>query len=84
MKVQIEENLFLESDERNFFIKELTGKQDKNGNDISKTHGYYSTVQQALNGLLQLKVKQSTAVTLSELISEVKSIEGYIRSKITV
>jgi hypothetical protein len=84
MNVQIEENLFLESDERNFVIREYTGKQDKKGNDLFKTHGFYSTVQQALNGLVQMKVKQSTAVTLSELVLDIESIKEYINSKVTV
>lgn len=84
MKVHIEENIFLESDERNFLIREYTGKQDSNGKELYKTHGFYSTVQQALKALVQMKVKQSNAVTLSELISDVEGIGVYIRSKVIV
>jgi flagellar biosynthesis chaperone FliJ len=84
MKVQIENNLFLESDERNFILREYTGKTDDKGKELSKTHGYYGTVQQALKGLTRMKIKQSTALTLSELIVDVNRIDEYISSKITV
>lgn len=83
MKVHIEENLYLESDERCFVIKDYSGKKDVNGKDLYKTHGYYSTIQQAIKKLVQMKIKQTTAQTLSELVTDVKRIELYIESKLT-
>lgn len=78
MKVQIEDNLYIESDERQFVIKEYTGKTDKKGTPLFKTHGYYTKVEFALKKLLQMKVKESTATNLAELIQDIKRIERYI------
>lgn len=84
MKVQIEGQLYLESDGMQFILREYNGKQDKAGNDIYKTHGYYSSVEVAIKGLVKKKVMESTAATLSELLREVESIKAYIESKINV
>jgi hypothetical protein len=84
MKVQIEGNLYLESDERQFILKEYTGKQDKDGKETFKIHGYYGSIHQALKGYTTMKIKQSTAVTLSELVLDVNRIETHIKSKISI
>jgi len=49
VKVQIEDNLYLESDEYQFIIKEYTGKTDGTGRELYKTHGYFPTLKSALN-----------------------------------
>jgi hypothetical protein len=88
MKVCIENNLYLESDERQFVLKEYTGKQSvgKNGEvtDLFKTIGYYTDIRAAINKLVQMKIMESTSTTLGELLAEVESIRGYIESKVTV
>jgi len=87
MKVHIENNLYIESDERQFILKEYTGKQsfDKDGKatDLYKTHGYFPDVAGALNKVVKMKIMDSTAQTLSELLAEVKGIREYIESKVT-
>lgn len=86
MKVQIEENLYIESDSQQFILKEYTGKQSiKDGvaTDLFKTHGYFSTLESALNKFTKMKIMESTASNLSELIADVKSIRSYIESEIT-
>lgn len=88
MKIQIENNLYLESDERQFILKEYSGKQsiDKHGvaTESFKTIGYYTDVRAAINKLVQMKVMESTAQTLGELLAEFESIRAYIESKVTV
>ncbi len=84
MKVQIEENLYIESDTHCFTIKEYTGKYNEKGEELSKTHGYFGTLKMAFKHVLKMKVKQSTATTLKELLKEIKSIEEYIDSQIPV
>ncbi|MFM1655565.1 hypothetical protein ACI7RC_26230 [Brevibacillus sp. B_LB10_24] len=84
MKVQIEENLFLESDGLQFIVKEYTGKQDNLGRELYKVHGYFSSVRSVLKHLLKMKIMQSTAQTLSELCQDILRIEQYIESKLTV
>ncbi|GED73108.1 hypothetical protein BRE01_68100 [Brevibacillus reuszeri] len=48
MKVEIEDNLYLESDGMQFIIKEYTGKKDTLGRDLYKVHGYFSGVDHAV------------------------------------
>lgn len=83
MKVCIEDNLYIESDGMQFILKEYNGKKDKLGNDLFKTHGYFPTVASALNHVVKMKVMNSDASTLSELLTEVKGIREYIESKVT-
>lgn len=87
MKVQIEGNLYLESDSQQFILKEYTGKQSiKDGvaTDLFKTHGYFSNIESALNKFTKMKIMESTATTLSELLAEVKGIRSYIKSKVEI
>lgn len=83
MKVQIENSLYLESDGMHFLIKEYSGKQDALGRDLYKVHGYFSGVDQAVKQLVKMKVMQSTAQTLSELVQDISRIEQYIESKLS-
>ncbi|MCA1029280.1 hypothetical protein LCM23_25035 [Cytobacillus kochii] len=82
MKVNIEGNLYLESDDKCFVIKEYTGKEDNKGKALFKTFGYFPTVEQAMKKLVQMKIKQSNALTLIELVREIEGINQYIQSKL--
>jgi hypothetical protein len=84
MKVHIEGNLYLESDGLQFIIKEYTGKRDNLGRDLYKVHGYFSDLKSVFKHLVKMKVMQSTAQTLSELLQEVEHIERYIESRLSV
>lgn len=87
MKVQIENNLYLESDGMQFILKEYTGKtREVKGEEIeqSKTHGYFSSISSALKHVVKMKIMDSTAQTLGELLQEVKGIREYIESKVNV
>ncbi|GIN22589.1 hypothetical protein [Siminovitchia fordii] len=86
MKVHIEKNLYLESDGIGFSIREYTGKNfTKDGKEIPKVHGNYSTVKSAINhGLIKMKVMESTATTLKELAEDLERIEKFIVSKLNV
>lgn len=83
MKGQIEDNLYLESDGMQFIIKEYTGKQDNLDRDLYKVHGYFSGVDHAIKHLIKMKVMQSTAHTLSELVQDISRIGKYIESKLS-
>ncbi|ANY69737.1 hypothetical protein BBD42_27025 [Paenibacillus sp. BIHB 4019] len=82
MKVQIEGNLYIEHDGRQFIIKQYTGKLDSKGSEAYAAIGYYTKLEFAIKRLVQLKISESTAATLRELLTEVESIGEYIRSKI--
>ena len=85
MKVQIENNLYLESDSMQFIVKEYTGNfttDKKTGKEIEqyKTHGYFPNVEFALKHYLKMKVMESTAQTLGELLQDIRRIREYIES----
>lgn len=84
MKVQLEENLYIESDAYQFIIREYTTRNDGNGPGKTIVHGYFSKLEHAVKHLITMKVKKSTATTLGELRKDMARIEEYIRSKITI
>ncbi|MUG43447.1 hypothetical protein [Paenibacillus woosongensis] len=84
MKVQIEGDLFIESDPYNFILKEQKARQDGSGDGKIVIHGYFSTLESAANHVVKMKIKQSTAKTLQELVSDVRSIKEYIHSQLGI
>lgn len=89
MKVQIENNLYLESDGMQFIIKEYTGKvyEDKKSGKQTESYntiGYYSNVQSACRDLVKRKVMESTATDLKSLLESVEGIKQYIEDRIAV
>jgi hypothetical protein len=89
MKVQIEGQLFLESDGTQFILKEYTGNlyEDKKTGKVTesfKTHGYFYSVQSAIIQLKRMKVMESTATDLKSLLESLKDIRRYIEEKVGV
>lgn len=88
MKVQIEGSLYLESDEYQFILKEYTGsfgkprREGEQPRAVYKHHGYFPTVESAMLKVLTMKVKDSTAQSLSELIRDVNRIKQEISKSI--
>lgn len=88
MKIHIENNLYIESDERQYILKQY-GKPytDKKTGELvtpSTNIGYYMTVQQALRGVVQMKVKECTATDLKGLIQHVQSVEEWVKEKVAI
>ena len=75
MKIQIEDKLFIESDDMQFIIKKYTGKFDKNEKETYKVLGYFATLQQAVKHLIKLSCMESTVTTFQELFDELDRIE---------
>lgn len=84
MKVQIEGNLYLESDERQFVLKQYNGKIDDKGKELFQAKGYFSSIEGALKHIVKMKLMDSTVATLSELLREVNEIKSYIESKVNI
>lgn len=85
MKVQIEGNLYLESDERQFVLKEYTGRVSKDKKtevetEIVNTVAYITSVEHAFRYLLKQKIKESTATNVRELIADLRRIENWLHS----
>jgi hypothetical protein len=78
MKVLVQDNIYIVSDERQFILKESTGKFDDKGNELYKNLGYFGKVNQALKHLVKLNIMKSEAKNVSELIADVERIESKI------
>lgn len=85
MKVQIEENLYIESNPLCFQVVQYSIGKDKDKNDVEvrKVSVEFTTVKSCVKWIaLNMKVKESTAPTLKELIAEIDAIEKYVEEKI--
>ena len=77
--------MFIESDSMQYMINIYSGKvNDKGVEAYTNKGGYHATLQQAVKVIMRMKINESTATTLSELIQDIKRIETYIESKINV
>jgi hypothetical protein len=84
VKIKIEDGLYIESDDLSFLVKEYSGKLDKNGNKVSRTLGYFNSVNQAVNFIIKRKLMRSDATTLKELLDELKRIEKWIEELVGI
>ena len=57
MKIDLIDNYYIETDPANFILKESYVGEDDNGKEKKqvRTHGYYSTLEGALHGLIESK-----------------------------
>lgn len=88
MKVQIEDNLYIESDTYGYQVKQYNGTRydEKLERDveISSTLGNFSTIKGCVKHIMNMKIKESTAETLPDLLQAIERIQDYIESKIAV
>lgn len=76
MKIHIIDNYFIEVDDRNFTLKNDTGRLNKRGEPIVNDIGYYSTVDAAVNKVIQLKVlNENDELTLKEYIEKLREVK---------
>ena len=77
MKIQVEDKLFIESDDMQFIIKQYSGKFDKKTEkETYKVLGYFSTLKQAVKHLIKLQCMESTVNTFQQLFDELDRIEN--------
>lgn len=81
MKIHVQDNIYIESDDRQFIIKKY-GKKDKNGNDTYTSLGYFTTLESVCKYLIRLKVFESQATTIKELLDDYRRIEKEIKQLI--
>lgn len=84
MKVHVGDNLFIESDELQFIIRKYSGKNDKNDRPIYTNLGYFSSLSAAIQRLVKIKVMESEATTIGELLTDLERIEREINEMIRV
>ena len=77
MNIQLEKDIWLSSDEQGFTLKQFM-RFDKNEEPVYKVLGYYSTLEQSLNGYTKYKTRTSEATTLQQVINEIQALKNHI------
>ena len=77
---------YLESDSNQFILKRYSGKTGKNGEELHTVLGFYNTIPQAIKKIYHLKVNDSVAKNLKELLDDhrriIKEIEELFEEEI--
>jgi hypothetical protein len=85
MKIQVEDKLFIESDDMQFIIKKYSGNFDKKTEkETYKVLGYFSTLKQAVKHLIKLQCMESTVTTFQQLFDELDRIENKLDGLIKI
>lgn len=59
--------------------KKVIKSGENKGKEYFSPIGYYSTVENCMDALLQFKIRESDATSFKELVDEVKKISKFIR-----
>lgn len=75
MKIHVEGNIFLCSDEYQFILREYMSSVDKRtGERKSKVIGYYTSINGVINKIIKLKLVETKIEELHELKGEITRI----------
>lgn len=79
-RVHIENDIYMTVEHLNVTLEKRTvfKSGDKAGQENFTPFAWYSTVKGAAKGLLRLKLAESTATTLKELVADMERIEAHI------
>jgi hypothetical protein len=86
MRVHVENDLYISADGREYTLeRKRVAERGKQAGEIFYTPiGHYSTLQGAINGLVKLKISESTATTLRELLASVEQIYNDIKAMVYI
>ena len=73
----------IHKDSMSYTLVEPTGNTDKKGNELFKTHGYYSKLENAISRVVKLLTESKKEVfSLKEYLDELKELNGSIEKTI--
>lgn len=81
MKILLANNILLESKPKQVLLRKIS-KTDKRV--YKRTIGYYTSLEDALEGYIKLNIQDSNAVTLGQLLSEVRDLKEYTKEIIRI
>ncbi len=84
MIIKLDDKCFIVKDSNCYTLKELTGSTDKKGKPLSKDHGYYASLENALSKFLIIRTEMSleNESTIKEYIAELKKQKNEIKELI--
>lgn len=85
-RIHIENDIYIQNDNNGSAIvkRSISQTGKSKGTEIFTPLTYYINVQSAVKGLIKMKIAESSATTLGELIDDIKRIEVYIEQKLAV
>ncbi len=81
MKIQLTDKYIMTSDDHNFIINQCwTGKEGKSkGKEMMKAIAFYPTLKRALEGFVEMKLRQSSAQDIQTLLGELRSLSEHLK-----
>lgn len=88
--VKIDDEYIINANESCYTLEKISTIEDVNsqnyGKEVKTIQGYYTTIENALNGYIKVKtrkyISKDVENSLQELLNEIKNIENYIQEKI--
>lgn len=86
MRIHIEGDLFVSGDRLGYTIerKQVIKEGKTAGTESYVAIGHYSQLKNAIKDLTKMKVADSTASTLNELLQEINRYHGEIEAKVLI
>ena len=82
--IKLDKNYYLNADSNCYILCTKSNRKDKDGNDVYNNEGYYSTIEQVLEGLMKNELRKYISKkdikSIDELLIEVKRLQEYIKS----
>lgn len=82
--IKLDKNYYLNADSNCYILCTKSNRKDKDGNDVYNNEGYYSTIEQVLEGLMKNELRKyiskKDTKSIDELLIEVKRLQEYIKS----
>lgn len=85
-RIHIENDIYIQNDkEGSTIVRRSVAQSGKSkGTEVYAPLGYYINIQSAVKALIKMKIADSSATTLGEMIEDIKRIEVYIEQKLAV
>ena len=77
--IHIEKDWYLDMDNYQFILNKYSGKFDAKGNETYTSLGFFSSIEGVAEKVYRLKIKETTAKNIQELVDDHKRIIKEIR-----
>lgn len=82
MKMQLTENIFVESDSYQYILKE--SRTSEKGKSYERVLGYYGTIRHLARGLIEKEIKSEITNDITDLVKHLDDLETEIANNIEV
>lgn len=85
-RIHIENDIYIQNDNEGSTItrRSISQSGKSEGAEVYTPLGYYINIQSATKALIKMKIAESSATTLGEMVEDIKRIEAFIEQKLAV